>query len=128
MNDILQQILDEMKQMNQRIERLENGITTNTTEIQGMKSDMRTVNADIFSMKTDISIRFDKLEAKVSVLQTDVNEIKSIAQRIEESQPEDVHAMLQTINSKLDQRDADIQVLNKRVFQVESAIEKITRA
>ncbi|KXG42890.1 hypothetical protein [Tepidibacillus decaturensis] len=63
-----------------------------------------------------MNTQFDTLETKASYLQSDVTDIKATVQRIEESNPEDVHAMLQTINNKLDQRDADIQVLNKRVF------------
>ncbi len=119
MNDILKQILDEIQGMKTNMQNM-------NADISDMKTDMQNMNADISGMKTDmqnmnanISTRFDNIETKFSILQTDVNEIKSIVKRIEENHPEDIHAMLKTINRKLDQRDIDIQVLNKRVFKVE---------
>jgi hypothetical protein len=35
-------------------------------------------------------------------------------------------SMLQQINGKLDERDNEIQALNKRVFKTESEIERLT--
>ncbi|WCK57439.1 hypothetical protein PP175_25570 (plasmid) [Aneurinibacillus sp. Ricciae_BoGa-3] len=47
--------------------------------------------------------------------------------RMESDQPKDIKAMLQQINEKLDERDFDIQALNKRVFKVESQIERLSQ-
>jgi hypothetical protein len=46
---------------------------------------------------------------------------------MEKNEPADVLAMLKQINGKLDGRDDEIQVLNKRVFKVETEIERLTR-
>ena len=52
-------------------------------------------------------------------------ELQSV-HRIELTQPEDIKAMLHTINNKLDERDSDLRVLNHRVFKVESSVERLT--
>ncbi|MDE5413294.1 hypothetical protein [Alkalihalobacterium chitinilyticum] len=46
--------------------------------------------------------------------------------RIEKDQTEDVIALLKQMNDKMDVRDSEIQVLNKRVFKVESEIERLS--
>ncbi|WP_339063621.1 hypothetical protein [Tepidibacillus marianensis] len=81
-------------------------------ELSIIKSDMAN-----FATKSDIQD-----------VKNELIEIKQSVQRIEQSHPEDIHAMLQTINNKLDQRDSDVQVLNKRIFKVESDVERLTRA
>ncbi|MFV9510067.1 hypothetical protein [Tepidibacillus sp. LV47] len=60
-------------------------------------------------------------------IKTELKEIMATVQRIEQNQPEDIMAMLQTINNKLDQRDAELQVLNRRVFKLESDVERMAR-
>lgn len=57
---------------------------------------------------------------------TRLESIEQSIQRVESSQPDDIKAMLQTISDKLDERDSEIQVLNRRVFKVESALERLS--
>jgi hypothetical protein len=55
-----------------------------------------------------------------------LDSIEQSIHRIESSQPDDIKAILQTISDKLDERDSEIQVLNRRVFKVESALERLS--
>lgn len=53
--------------------------------------------------------------------------IESAVIRLEENQPQDIIAILDQINKKLDERDDELQVLNKRLFKTESKVERLTR-
>ncbi|HDJ1468227.1 TPA: hypothetical protein PPO51_004040 [Clostridioides difficile] len=56
-----------------------------------------------------------------------LNRIEEAVIRLEENQPQDITAMLSQINRKLDDRDNELQVLNKRLFKTESEVERLTR-
>lgn len=53
--------------------------------------------------------------------------IEKTTLRLEAEQPKDISAMLNQINKKLDQRDNELQVLNKRLFRAESEVEKMAQ-
>jgi chromosome segregation ATPase len=105
-HELLKQILDELKGLNQRVGGIE-------SEIQDVKSQMNS--------------RFDTIETNMSHMQGDVSSIKNSVDRMEKNEPADVLAMLKQINGKLDGRDDEIQVLNKRLFKTESEVERLTR-
>jgi len=76
-----------------------------------------------------LDLILEKLEAlKVgqNELQQTTTRIEQAVTRLEKNQPEDIIALLKTINRKLDERDYELQALNKRVFKVEGVIEKLT--
>lgn len=52
--------------------------------------------------------------------------MESALTRLENDQPKDVTAILEQINTKMEVRDSELQALNKRVFKVESEIERLT--
>jgi uncharacterized coiled-coil protein SlyX len=56
-----------------------------------------------------------------------IDRVEESVNRIEHGQPTDTLAMLKQISGKLDERDDEIQVLNKRVFKTEAEIERLTR-
>ncbi len=56
-----------------------------------------------------------------------LSRIEETVMRLEADQPKDITAMLNQINKKLDDRDNELQVLNKRLFKTESEIERLTR-
>jgi predicted nucleic acid-binding Zn-ribbon protein len=105
-HELLKQILDELKGLNQRVGGIE-------SEIQDVKSQMNS--------------HFDTIETNMSHMQGDVSSIKNSVDRMEQNEPADVLAMLKQINGKLDGRDDEIQVLNKRLFKTESEVERLTR-
>lgn len=53
--------------------------------------------------------------------------IENAVNRIEHNEPDDVMSILEQINKKLNERDYDLQALNKRVFKTESEIERLTQ-
>ncbi|MGG1685136.1 hypothetical protein [Pseudalkalibacillus sp. NRS-1564] len=56
-----------------------------------------------------------------------LSRIEKTVVRLEADEPKDVMAMLTQINQKLDHRDDELQVLNKRLFKTESEVERLTR-
>lgn len=56
-----------------------------------------------------------------------LSRIEEAVLRLEADQPKDIMAILNQINKKLDDRDSELQVLNKRLFKTESEIERLTR-
>jgi hypothetical protein len=59
--------------------------------------------------------------------QEQLTRIEEAVLRLEADQPKDVMAVLSQINKKIDDRDSELQVLNKRLFKTESEIERLTR-
>jgi hypothetical protein len=57
-------------------------------------------------------------------IKKDIKEIKTTVQRIEISQPQDITALLERMNINLENK---MEVLNKRVFNVETEIERLNR-
>jgi archaellum component FlaC len=78
-------------------------------EIAGMKSEI-----------TGIKTNMVRLEHKVDGIYQSVV-------RMEEGQPLDIYAMLGNISNKVDSRDSEITVLNKRVFKLESDVERLNK-
>ncbi len=76
-------------------------------EIKDIKSNMAT-KSDINTIKNELIV------------------IKQSIQLIEQSQPNDIYAILKNISNKLEERDSEVLVLNKRIFKVESVIERLT--
>ncbi|MDP4087217.1 MAG: hypothetical protein Q8934_21890 [Bacillota bacterium] len=74
---------------------------------------------DLQSIKTDIN----ELKEDVAGLKTDVQNIKETVQRIELHQEESIMGMLRHIKKQDNVRGNQIQVLNKRLFNVEIKLE-----
>ncbi|WP_339061089.1 hypothetical protein [Tepidibacillus marianensis] len=77
-------------------------------------SEVQNIKNDIISLKDNQN----RLEHKV-------DGIYQAVVRIEEGQPKDIFAILENINRKLDNKDSEINVLNKRIFKVEAEIERL---
>ncbi len=59
--------------------------------------------------------------------QEQLTRIEESILRLEADQPKDIMAILNQIHKKLDDRDSEMQVLNKRLFKAESEVERLTR-
>ncbi len=68
-----------------------------------------------------------KNNQKQSDMDAKMDRIEAAVNRIELNEPADIMAMLKQIDGKLDERDNEIQALNKRLFKTESEIERLTR-
>lgn len=74
--------------------------------------------------QTRLETRFDGLEMKVDEIQITLN-------RIEEGQPKDILAILDSMEKKMDgkfhEKDAEISILNQRVFRLETQVEQLNQ-
>lgn len=110
-DDLLKQILEEMKSLNQRLSHVESNMAT---------------KQDLMDIRVQMNSRFDTLETKMSYVESDVASIKATVDLIASETPQDVMGMLKQINAKLEEKNYDVQALNKRLFKVESVVERVT--
>lgn len=66
------------------------------------------------------AIKQEEMDKKLDRIEASVN-------RLEENEPANIMSMLKQLNRKLDDRDYELQALNKRVFKTETEIERLTR-
>jgi len=72
----------------------------------------------------DIKVNVSNLNEGQEHLQKDVKEIKESVHRIELSQPKDIVALLKQMNKNMEDKT---DVLNKRIFNTETAVERLNR-
>jgi len=96
-------------------------------EIKDMLKKQEAMMQQLINMVGKNNERFNDLEKRFDKVDQRLESIEASVQRIEMNEPADIMAMLKQINGKLDDRDNDMQALNKRVFKVESEIERLTR-
>ncbi|WP_456276529.1 hypothetical protein [Bacillus sp. AK128] len=68
--------------------------------------------------------KLNSIETKIDTLESGQKDIKESVHRIELSQPQDIVALLERMNKTLENKT---EVLNKRVFNVETEIERLNR-
>jgi chromosome segregation ATPase len=112
-----------MEKLLQRIvtsqERTEKQLNNMQNDIQNIKSDVSELKADVSELKTDVS----ELKTDVRELKIDVQDIKESVHRIELHQEESIMSMLRHIKKQGEVKESQIQVLNKRLFEVETKAE-----
>lgn len=74
--------------------------------------------------QSNLEQSFAELEKGQNEIKEDVKEIKEAVHRIELDQPKDIVAMLDRMNKNFDDKS---EALNKRVFKVETEIERLKR-
>ncbi|MFV8828501.1 hypothetical protein [Alkalihalobacterium sp. APHAB7] len=77
-------------------------------------------------MEASTNQRFEQVDKRFDQVDKRLDRIDTTLGRIEKDQAEDVIALLKQMNHKMDVRDSEIQALNKRVFKVESEIERLS--
>lgn len=117
MEDLLKQILSEIQSMKSDIHRMDSRIETMDSRIESMDSRIETLSADVTHLKEGQH----RLEQKVDGI------YKSVV-RLEEGQPLDIISILHNIDRKLDLKDSEITVLNKRMFKVETQLESLLKS
>lgn len=66
-----------------------------------------------------------RTEKQLSVIREDIQSIKKSVRHIETQQEETIMSMLVHIQKQVELKENQIQVLNKRLFQVETKTEQI---
>lgn len=87
--------------------------------------ELKTAQEERQDLKAQMNNRFDTLDAKVSTIEQDIKLIEASIKRIEENEPQDTIATLNNNSDNLVQKNYDVVALNKRLFNVESTIERI---
>jgi predicted nucleic acid-binding Zn-ribbon protein len=99
-----------------------------------LMNEMREFRSDVNKRFENVSLQLENIENDVKGLKEEVQYLKEGQQRLEEavariesSQPHDIMAMLKSIDRKLDDKDFELSVLNKRVFKTEVDIERLSK-
>lgn len=132
--ELLKQLLDEFGIMKTEFSKISSNMATKSdikvikNDLMASKSDIEIIKKDQITLKSDIEdikrdqmasksdievIKRDQITSKsdIEVIKRDLHEIKESVHHIEQSQPDDIYALLKTIADKLDNRDSKIQVL-----------------
>jgi septation ring formation regulator EzrA len=65
------------------------------------------------------------LEQNQKEMSSQIDDIYRAVVRIEDGQPQDIYALLRSIHHKFNDTESEISALNRRVFRLESAFERI---
>ncbi|HHY74087.1 MAG TPA: hypothetical protein GX497_12875 [Bacillus bacterium] len=85
--------------------------------LQQILNQMTAMQEEFKGIKNEMKTRFDHLDSEVF-------EIKEAVHRIELSQPEDILSLMEQIRNKLEDKT---EVLNKRVYNVETEVQRLSR-
>ncbi|MGD6874177.1 hypothetical protein ACQCU1_18605 [Sutcliffiella horikoshii] len=81
--------------------------------------------------KKENKVQFEKYKKEnkeqFDQFKTQLTRVEATLIRLEENQSQDIVAVLKQIDKKLDDRDNELKVLNKRLFKNESDVERLTR-
>jgi len=70
--------------------------------------ELKSAKQERLDLKSQMNSRFDTLDTKVSTVEQDIKDIKASVNRIEENEPQDIVAMLNNINDKLELKTYDV--------------------
>lgn len=104
--DILKQILNEMKDMKTDMHDMK-------SDINDLKSEMNNMKSEMSNMKADMNNRFTNVDMAL--------------ERIENQNHEDVLGMLKVINNKMDKEDNEVLAINRRLHRVEGVVEGLSK-
>ncbi|MFZ5945124.1 MAG: hypothetical protein ACOYVD_13560 [Bacillota bacterium] len=125
----LQQILGELKSINNRLDNLEKGQADLKIDVSTLKDDVGTLKTDVSDLKTDVST----LKTDVNTLKTDVSDLKVITKRLEERQEmiyKEVGGLLEFragVNEKFDKLTETIDYLKHKGSETEQQLFIIKR-
>jgi gas vesicle protein len=85
-----------------------------------LQAELNPIKETIKRLDSDMKQQFDDVNKRLKNIENGIY-------RIEEGQPEDIKAILTTISNKIDQHDDHAHVLNKRLFQMESKVERLSK-
>ncbi|MFT9494589.1 MULTISPECIES: hypothetical protein [Bacillota] len=80
-----------------------------------------------YKFKNESQEQSEENKKRFKEIKGQLERIEETTLRLEAEQPKDITTILNQISKKLDERDNDLQALNKRVFRTESEIERLAR-
>lgn len=113
MEEILKKLLEGQS-------RTEKKLSTIQDDITNIKDDMTNLKDDIINIKSDMT----NIKGDMTNIQGNIKTIKETINRIENHQEESLMGILNQIKKQAELKDSQIQVLNKRLFTVETKTEQ----
>lgn len=110
--DILMQILESQK-------RMENDISGLKIDVSGLKEDVAVLKQDVSGLREDVIV----LKNDVKRLDLKTDRIEETVNRIEVNQEENVLGTIILLKHKLEAKEKENQVLNYRLFKVEAKVQ-----
>lgn len=108
MENILQQILQEIQLVRQDMQQLQQ----NQLKLEQNQQQLQQNQLNLEQSQKEMSFQ--------------INSIYQSVVRIEDGQPQDIYAILQSIHNKIIDKESEISALNKRIFRLESAFERMS--
>jgi chromosome segregation ATPase len=134
MQEMLKLIIDKLDSLDKGQKELVGKVTTleqgqknleqGQKELVGKVTTLEQGQKELVGKVTTMDKRLNRLELRNDEMQNDVTEIRKVVHRLEENQPKDIEAILERINNKVDDK---CDALNKRVFEIETEIERLSR-
>jgi chromosome segregation ATPase len=118
--ELLKKLLEGQEQTSNQLMALQESQGHTTNQLKDLQeSQDQTTN-----QLKDLQESLGHTNKRLNDLQNDVTDIKEVVQRIENHQEETVMGMLLHIKKQSETKESQIQVLNKRLFEVETKTEQ----
>ena len=136
MEQMLQQILQEIQsvktdvlslhQDNQSLKESVKELHQNQTDLQKNQLRMEESQSRLAQNQIQLTESQSRLEANQIQANAHILDIHNAVVRLENDQPKDIVALLETFNNYFDEKDSELATLNHRVFRVESRLERMS--
>ncbi|RIW28660.1 hypothetical protein D3H55_21020 [Bacillus salacetis] len=127
MEDILKQILSELKVIKTDVGGLKADVNSMKTDVGGLKTDVNSMKTDVGGLKTDVN----SLKSDVGELKVGQARLEGGQQRLEVGQKKLEQNLIESLGTYTEKitehHDDKTEALNKRVYRVESEIERLSR-
>ncbi|WP_110112095.1 hypothetical protein [Bacillus sp. CGMCC 1.16541] len=134
MEIVLKQILSELQNVNTRLGSLEEGQAEMRNDISGLKSDVSLLKSEQQEMRKDISgLKSDvsSLKSEQQDMRKDISNLQADIAEMKEQQKQNQKEIITTLGSYMDKVvayvDDKTEALNKRVYKVETDIERLLK-
>jgi chromosome segregation ATPase len=128
MEELLKQILFKLDHVDQKLERIEGRLDRLEQRMDSLEQRMDGLEQRMDGLEhrmDGLEQRMASLEMRQDRLESELQEVKEAVFRLEDSQPQDIYALLENMDKKLEERNFEMHALNKRVFKVEAELERI---
>lgn len=122
MEHMLQQILQEIKSVKTDVLLLHQ-------DNQSLKDGIQELNQNqILLAERQSKLEENQIHLEKNQVQTNIkiSDIHTAVVRLENDQPKDIVALLETFDDYFDEKDSELATLNHRVFRVESKLERMS--
>jgi len=148
--EVLKQIMGSLGTIQADIKDLKTDVAGLKTDVAGLKTDVAGLKSDVADLRERVAgleegqqqvvvrmsdleasqqrviARLGHLEAGQLTLEQGQREVLQVVRRIEEHQNDDVIALLKRVDANTQEKEYEVQTLNKRVFKLEVEFEKLS--